>query len=122
MAVDSFSFGLRIIANGEAPALQGVLAFNPDVTLPAPTLTDTGVGPDVIAVAWLSGLMLSSTSSIGAIVVNVPQTAQSGQTYTIRVTGASATSTGTTIVNLSGGPDSILTIVGKKGRGQITSQ
>ena len=111
VTLDSLSFGLQITANGGAPALTGTLSFSPAAGIPAPTLTDTSAGSNTISSSWLSGLSLSGASTnLGTVGVIVPTSASNGQTYTIHVTAASATSGGTTDVPLGTGADAPLTV------------
>ena len=107
--VDSLSLGVQINANSNAPALTGSLGFTKEAALPAPSLTDTSGGANQIGVSWLSGLALSGTTSLGTVQVVVPSAASNGQTYTIHITGVSATSGGNN-VTLAAGGDTTLTV------------
>ena len=127
--VETLTFGVEIVANGPAPALTGMLSFTKDSSLPAPNLVDTGAGPNLIAVAWLSPPFappLSGMKSLGVITMTIPITAQNGQSYTVRVTGASAT-LGDSVVTLTPGPNVAVNVVvppggGGRRRGQLISE
>ena len=127
VTISTLSFGVEIIANSPAPALAGTLSFTKDASLLAPTLIDTGAGPNLIAVAWLSPAfnpLLSGTKNLGFITLTIPGSAQNGQTYTIQVSGATATSE-TSGVELTPGPNAALTVAGSvpaKRRGQLISE
>lgn len=109
VTVESVSFGLQVLANG-APPLYGTLAFEKDRLLPPPTLLDTGAGSDLISVAWLSlSPTLTGTVQLGDIVVAIPAKAARGQTYTVRILGASS-HLQKTAVELAAGTDSNITV------------
>ncbi|OFW38312.1 MAG: hypothetical protein A3J28_09475 [Acidobacteria bacterium RIFCSPLOWO2_12_FULL_60_22] len=125
--IGTLAFGVEIIANNPAPALTGTLSFTTAASLQEPNLKDTGAGPNLIAIAWLSPAfnpLLSGTKDLGFITMTIPANAQDGQTYTLRVTGATATSE-TSVVQLTPGPDATLTVavsVPVKRRGQLISE
>ena len=100
VTIDSLAFALQIIPNGNAPALQTPPNFIQDSALPAATFQGIAAGNDVISVSWVSGLAVSMTSQLGTVGVTVPRQAVNGQTYTIKITRASATSRGTTGVTI----------------------
>ena len=110
--IGTLQFGVEIIANSPAPALTGTLGFLKDVSLQVP-LIETAAGPNLIAVIWSSppfNPLLSGTKSLGSVTMTVPAGALEGQTYTIRVTTAQAT-TSTGSVPLTPGPNATLTVV-----------
>ena len=111
VSIDTLAFGLQVVANGDAPPLTGRLAFKAHTSLPKPSLADTGVGPHVISVAWLTPFSpaLSGTKPLGVVSMTIPPTARNGQTYTLKVTGASAT-LGNNVVRLRPGPDGALSV------------
>ena len=113
--VDTLSFGVRITPTGSPlpPALTGTLSFTKDASLPAPSIVDTGAGPDRIGVAWLLPPIspaLTGTKALGVLTMTVPANAQPGQTYTIQVTGASGALGGATNVTLTPGLSATLTV------------
>ncbi len=110
VTVDSLSFGLRITPVGAAPALSGSLGFQQAAALAAPTLVDASGAPSDITVSWLPfGAPLSGTTNLGAVSVILPSTAIDGQTYTVQITGVSA-SLGANAVGLRTGTNATLTV------------
>jgi hypothetical protein len=112
-SVDNLAFGLRLDANGGAPALTDALSFEKDAAMAAPFMVDVGAGPGSISVSWLNlSAALSGSVRLGAVVVPVPALATEGQTYTVRVTGATG-SLGTTNVTLHEGANATLSVVAR---------
>lgn len=87
-SIDSLSFGVRIIANGSAPAISGVTFTSGLPTSPTLTaVTSDGVGP-----FWASlSPTLTGTTTLGTVNFTIPATAVAGQTYSATLTAASAT-------------------------------
>jgi len=109
--VDSVAFGLRVEAVGAAPALRDALSLAKDAAMAEPTFSDTSAGPGTISVGWLSlATALSGTVRLGEVVVPIPALATDGQTYTVRITGASG-SLGTTNMALLAGASVTLSVV-----------
>ena len=111
VSIDTLAFGLQVMANGEAPPLTGRLAFKAHTSLPRPSLVDTGVGPNVISLAWLTPFnpALSGAKPLGVVSMTIPAAARNGHSYTLKVTGASAT-LGNTVVRLRPGPNGTLDV------------
>ncbi len=113
VTVDGVSFGFQVTANGSAPAITtGTLSFVPGGGMPAPSLVDTSAGPNIINVSWLNlTTALSGNVALGNVVVKIPATSISGQSYTVNITGARG-SLGSTAVTLVAGPNGLLSIPG----------
>jgi hypothetical protein len=111
-SVDSLSFGIGVTPNGAAPALTDPLSFVAGTGMGAPSLIDPwGTGP--ISVSWLSlPAALSGTVRLGEVVVSIPALATEGQTYRVRVTGASA-SLGSIGMAVLAGANMTLTVLGR---------
>jgi len=111
--VDSAAFGLRVEAVGAGPALTDALSFAKDAAMAEPTFSDTSAGPGTISVGWLNlATALSGTVRLGEVVVPIPALATDGQSYTVRITGASG-SLGTTNMALLAGASVTLSVVGR---------
>jgi hypothetical protein len=110
-SVDSLSFGIGVTPNGAAPELTDPLSFVADTGMGTPSLIDPwGTGP--ISVSWLSlPAALSGTVRLGEVVVSIPALATEGQTYRVRVTGASVT-LGSIAMAVLAGANRTLTVVG----------
>jgi hypothetical protein len=92
-SADGVNFGLQVTPSGGAPALSGTLSFQPDPLFTAPTLIDTTQGAGVISLAWLAlHTPLQGSTHLGDILVNVPAAAATGNSYTVQMTAASASS------------------------------
>jgi len=112
-SVDSLGFGLQIVPNGGAPPVTDSLSFTRDAGMAAPTLTDPNAGPGIISVTWMSlATALNGTVRLGEVVVPVPSLATEGQSYTIRVTGASG-GLGMVNIPLLAGASATLSVSGR---------
>jgi len=112
-SVDSVGFGLQVVPNGGAPAVTDSLSFTRDAGMAAPTLTDPNAGPGIISVTWMSlATALNGTVRLGEVVVPVPSLATEGQSYTIRVTGASG-GLGMVNIPLLAGASATLSVSGR---------
>jgi hypothetical protein len=111
--VDSVAFGLRVEAVGTAPALTDALSLAKDAAMAEPTFSDTSAGPGTISVGWLSlATALSGTVRLGEVVVPIPALAADGQTYTVRITGASG-SLGAVNMTLLAGVNATISVAGR---------
>jgi hypothetical protein len=110
ISADKIAFSVQVTPNGSAPPLTGTLGFTPDPSLGTPSTTDTSGGAGLISLSWLSpATTVSGTQNLGTLLVTTPSSAVVGQTYTVQVTGASA-SFQLAGVALTGGSSSTLTI------------
>jgi hypothetical protein len=111
VSVDGLAFGLKVEPNGTAPALSGQLSFVKEAAMAEPALTDAGL--NTFSVGWM-GLVqpLEGTVRLGEVVVPIPSLATDGQTYTVRITGASG-SRGTVTVTLLAGANAAISVVGR---------
>jgi len=111
--VDSVAFGLRVEAVGTAPALTDALSLAKDAAMAEPTFSDTSAGPGTISVGWLSlATALSGTVRMGEVVVPIPALATDGQTYAVRITGASG-SLGAVNMTLLAGANATISVAGR---------
>jgi hypothetical protein len=111
--VDSVAFGLRVEAVGTAPALTDALSLAKDAAMAEPTFSDTSAGPGTISVGWLGlSAALSGTVRLGEVVVPIPALATDGQTYTVRITGASG-SLGSVNMTLMAGANATISVAGR---------
>jgi hypothetical protein len=110
ISADKIAFSLQVTPNGSAPALSGTLSFAPDNALGTPTTTDTSGGAGLLSVGWLSpATTVGGTQHLGDVLITTPSTAAVGHTYSVQVTGASA-SLASSSVALSAGSSSTVTI------------
>ena len=113
VSVDSLAFGLKVEPNGTAPAPTDLLSFAKDEGMPEATQVDPNAAPNAISVSWLGlSAALSGTVRLGEVVVPIPALATDGQTYTVRITGASG-SLGTTNIILAAGANAALSVVSR---------
>jgi hypothetical protein len=111
--VDSVAFGLRVEAVGTAPALTDALSLAKDAAMAEPTFSDTSAGPGTISVGWLSlATALSGTVRLGEVLVPIPALATDGQSYTVRITGASG-SLGAVNMTLLAGANATISVAGR---------
>jgi hypothetical protein len=110
ISADGLSFTLQITPNSPAPALAGTLGFSADGALPTPGTVDTSGGAETITVSW-TGLspVGSGTFYLGDVLVTLPSTVQTGQTYVAQITAASGTFQSNS-VPLSSGASATLTV------------
>ena len=109
--LDSLAFGLKVDPNGTALGLTDPLSFATDVGMPAATLVDPVA--NTISVTWLNlATPLSGTIRLGEVVVPIPSLAIEGQTYTVRITGASG-SKGTVQMTLLPGANATISVTGR---------
>jgi uncharacterized protein (TIGR03437 family) len=108
VTVDYLTFGVSVTPNGGAPALTtGQLSFSDSI---GDAFKPTGGTNNAISVVWSElSPALSGTVGLGSIGFSLPGAATSGQTYSVAITGASA-SLGATLVSLSVGSASTVTI------------
>jgi hypothetical protein len=110
--VDSVAFGLRVEAVGTAPALTDALSFAKDAAMAEPTFSDTSAGPGTTSVGWLNlATALGGTVRLGEVLVPIPALAVDGQTYTVRITGASG-SLGSVNMTLMAGANATISVAG----------
>ena len=107
--VDSLGFGLKVIANaGPPPAVSGALSFTSSIA--APSVNAPGAaGSGEIIVAWNNLAPLAGTVTLGQVSVPIPAGAADAQTYTIQITGASASLAGAKVA-LDPGVNAALTV------------
>jgi len=107
---DTLSFSLTVLPVGAAPPLIAPLNFMAG-SLPTPSqINNSTLG--LISVAWLSpGISpaLSGTVVLGNVQLPIPASALPGQTYTLHITGASASYLSTSL-SMVPGSDATLTI------------
>ena len=108
---DTLSFSFTIVPGGSGLPMTTTLSF---VATGAPTPgTINASTPSLISVAWLSPQLspaLSGSVTVGNVLLPIPSTGvAAGQTYTLRITGSSATSSGASL-SMTPGPDATLTI------------
>ncbi len=133
--IDTLSFGVQVLPNGGAPALTGTLAcpagsfptgaatgllcFTPAAGVPAPQFVDNGFSANTISVSWSSGIaFIAGTTNLGTIAMPIPAVAVGAQTYSLNVSGASATfgaPPNAVNVVLAPGAGSLLTVSGGGG-------
>jgi len=110
-AADTLSFSFTIVPGGSGLPMTTTLSF---VATGAPTPgTISASTPSLISVAWLSPQLspaLSGSVAVGNVMLPIPSTGvATGQTYTLRITGSAATSSGASL-SMTPGPDATLTI------------
>jgi hypothetical protein len=108
VTLDNLTFGVSITPNGSAPALTaGQLSFSDSI---GGAFKNTGGTNNAIGVMW-SGLSpaLSGSLAAGSVGFSLPAAAITGQTYSVVITGPSA-SLGDTVVSLSTGATNTVTI------------
>jgi sugar lactone lactonase YvrE len=112
--VTALTFGVQITPNGSAPNLAGTLKF-----ATAPSIVDfptssAGGTANSLGVVWSSftNALTGGTTLLGTVSGSIPAGAQVGQTYTITVTGVSATTGGgaETPVPISLGANGAITV------------
>jgi hypothetical protein len=105
VSVDSLSFGLQVTPNGSAPAITtGTFSFTPGSSIGPPSLVDTGVAPNLIAVSWSSlSPAIAGTIGVGTVGVMTPAGTLTGQTFSVQITGASGTFMGSPVTISPGG-------------------
>lgn len=105
--VDSFAFSVAVTPNGSAPALtSGQLGFGQSV--PGAVKSTDGTS-NSMSVSWSQTSNPVSTQPLGALTFLLPVSAAGGQSYTVTITGASA-SNGGVPVNISPGLPNVVTI------------
>jgi hypothetical protein len=110
-AAETLSFSFTIVPGASGLPMTTTLSF---VATGAPTPgTINASTPSLISVAWLSPLIsppLSGSVTVGNVLLPIPSTGvAAGQTYTLRITGSSATSSGASL-SMTPGPDATLAI------------
>jgi hypothetical protein len=109
---DTVSFSFTIVPGGSGLPMSTALSFVPQVPSP-PVPTINASIPSLISVAWLSPLIsppLSVSVPLGNVRFTIPTSGvAAGQTYTLRITSASATSSGASL-SMVPGPDATLSI------------
>ncbi len=109
-SVDSLTFGLQIAPVGSAPALTGSLSFTPDSSITDTPFAKANGTTNAISVIWASlSSPLNGARALGVVSGTIPATAVIGQSYTIAVTGASATYN-STLVLLGAGTSGTLAV------------
>jgi hypothetical protein len=108
--VDNLTFALNVTPNGTAlPLTTGQLKFSEFVI---GSFKGTGGTNNSMVMVWESlSPALSGRTAMGLLSFISPASAASGQTYSVNITGASA-SVGNNIVDLSIGPASTVLIIG----------
>jgi hypothetical protein len=110
VSADKIAFSIQVTPSGSAPALTGSLSFTPDPSLGAPSTIDTSGGAGLISLSWLApATVVSGTQVLGNLSITTPSSATVGETYTVQVTGASA-SFQSASVDLAAGSSAMLTI------------
>src|SRR5579871_1578842 len=124
-SIDSLSFAVKITANNGAPAFAGSLAFSSASGIPAPSAAvcfpngnaaQCSGGANLISIGWVQSLKtagspISGTVSLGTINLTIPSGATNGQTYTVHITGGSASLGDNNGVPFVAGPDTNITAV-----------
>ncbi len=110
VSVDALTFGLQITPVGSAPALAGSLGFTPDNSITDTPFKSTNGTTNLISVVWSSlSTPISATHAVGVITGTIPSGATTGQTYTVAITGASATYL-SNLVTVGAGASATLTV------------
>jgi len=111
-AADTLSFSFAIVPGGSGLPMTTTLSFVPGAGLPTPGTLNNST-PSLISVAWLSPQLspaLSGSRALGNVVFTIPTSGVAPlQTYTLRITGSAATSSGASL-SMTPGPDATLTI------------
>ena len=86
---DRMAFSLQVTANGAAPALTENLGFVPGAGLPSPMVT---ASTSTISAAWLMQFSpaITGTNTIGHVLVPIPASAATSDSYTIHMLSAGA--------------------------------
>jgi hypothetical protein len=109
---DTLSFSFTIVPGGSGLPMTTTLSFVQGAGLPVPGTINAST-PSLISVAWLTPLIsppLSGSVVLGNVLFTIPTGGVAPtQTYTLRITGSSATSSGASL-NMTPGPDATLTI------------
>jgi uncharacterized repeat protein (TIGR01451 family) len=92
----AFTFGVQITPNGSAPPLTGSLKFTTAPSVVDYPVSNAGGTSNSLGVVWSSftNALTAGTQTLGWVTGSIPAGAQVGQSYTITVTGASATTGG----------------------------
>jgi hypothetical protein len=108
---DTLSFSFTIVPGGSGLPMTTTLSFVA-AGVPTPGTVNNST-PSLISVAWLSPQLspaLSGSVALGNVGFTIPTGGvAAGQTYTLRITGSSATSSGAGLT-MTPGPDATLTI------------
>jgi hypothetical protein len=108
---DTLSFSFTIVPGGSGLPMTTTLSFVA-AGVPTPGTVNNST-PSLISVAWLSPQLspaLSGSVALGNVGFTIPTGGvAAGQTYTLRITGSSATSSGAGL-SMTPGPDATLTI------------
>src|SRR5579871_1491463 len=108
VSADKIAFSIQVTPDGVAPALTGTLAFTPDAALGPATTVDTSGGAGMISLSWLTpASTVSGTQNLGTLLVTTPSSAAVGQTYTVQVTGATASYQASSVALAGGGSASL---------------
>jgi len=109
LSATALTLGAQIVPNGSAPVLSGSLGFTSSLT--DTPLVNTGGTANALAVVWSSlTTAVTGTKVVGSITGTLPGTSVVGNTYSIQITGASA-SQGSTVYTLTGGSAGTLSVV-----------
>jgi hypothetical protein len=115
-AADTLSFSFTIVAGGSGLPMTTTLSFVATGAPPPGTINAST--PSLISVAWLTPLIsppLSGSVTLGNVLLPIPSTGvAANETYTLRITGSSATSSGASL-SMTPGPDATLTITAPVG-------
>jgi uncharacterized repeat protein (TIGR01451 family) len=111
ISVNSLTFAIQITANGGAPALAGPLGFTAASAITNTPVVNTASAPNTISVLWsaLTTPLSGTGTVVGTVTGTLPASAASGQTYSVAVTGVSATNVAVS-VPLAVGANGTLTV------------
>ena len=112
--VTALTFGVQITPNGVAPALTGSLKFTPSASIVDSPFVNGNDTSNSLGVVWTSftNALTAGSEVLGTVNGSIPAGAQIGQSYTITVTGVSATTGGSaqTPVPVSMGASGTITV------------
>ncbi len=107
-SADALSFGVQVTASGAA-GLTGTLGFSAGSSLGSVIASPGG---STFLSIFISGVSpaLTGSRTLGTLNLTVPASAASGDTYTVHISSPSGSLGSSTNVNLTSGPDAIVTV------------
>lgn len=112
ISIGSLSFGVKIIANGAAPALSTGVTFTSLAPTPAPS--QTASDPDAVGLFFQFNPAISGTRALGTVSFTIPGSAVAGQSYTVQIPlpPSATNSTNTASIQLAAGANTTVTVGG----------
>ena len=103
--VDSFAFSVAVTPNGTAPALNTApMGFGDSIGRGAKTTDGTD---NTMSVSWVRAASQVDIADLGSLTFALPVSAVGGQSYTVTITGASASFNGVPVNVTPGVPNTV---------------